>query len=131
MKSFFKYTFGIATSLFMLFVFIANFSTTEYRYECKGAFKTEKKQYEDSTIYIKVSDYRFWVDIWSDSDANLNIEIPNRHVGYYSHLKETGDQLQIYDVDKNLKGNFSKLSKTLALQTYLGFFDGTCKKIDS
>ena len=129
MKQFFKYTVIIVTSLLLLFVFVANFSATEYRYECKGSFKTADEQYEDDTIYLKLSDYRFWVKMWSGSDASLNIEVPNKHVDYYGHLEKVGDQLQIYDFDKNLKGNFSKLSKTLALQTYLGFFDGTCKRV--
>jgi len=36
---------------------------------------------------------------------------------------------QIFDFEKNLKGNFSSLSKTLALSTRAaGFFDGTCTR---
>jgi len=130
MKQLFKYLLAIVASLLLVFVFVANFSAIEYPYECKGSFKKGDEQYEDATIYLKLSDYRFWVGIWGESDASLNIEIPNKHVAYYGHLKEVGDQLQIYDYDKSLKGNFSKLSKTLSLQTYLGFFDGMCNKIE-
>jgi len=53
-------------------------------------------------------------------------------VGYYSQIEESGNQLQIFDKypTKELKGNFSKLSKTLALQIdFYGFFDGSCNEI--
>ena len=46
------------------------------------------------------------------------------------HLEAAGDQLQIYETypQKTLKGIFSRLSKTLAidLESRFGIFDGTC-----
>ena len=65
-----------------------------------------------------------------DSDAALHLEIPNRDYDYFGLLKRVGDQYQIFDSQKKPKGNFSTLSKTLALDTSVGFFDGVCKKVD-
>ena len=113
----------------LLFIFVVNFSIVESRYECQGelTFMGEK---EPKTVYTKLEEYRWWVGLWGESDGNLSLEIPNVYVDYYGHIKETGDQLQIYDWDMNLVGNFSTLSKTLALNSRMGFFDGACIKID-
>ncbi len=67
-----------------------------------------------------------------DSDGHINLEIPNEHYAYYSHLVEVGNQLHIYDSydsPNEMKGMFSTLSKTLALKTLYGFFDGKCNGI--
>ena len=82
------------------------------------------------TIYIVLEEYRWWVGLWSDSDGNIQLEIPNETTMYYSHVVEVATQLQIYDSPKDLKGNLSTLSKILALSTPFGFFDGKCKSIN-
>jgi hypothetical protein len=55
-------------------------------------------------------------------------------VDYFGNVKKAGDQYQVFDSAKSLKGNFSALSKTLAIQLPIklktDFFDGTCKKGD-
>lgn len=104
------------------------FSSVQTRYECCGQIKFDNK-IENIALYVKLEEYRWWVGLWSEADGSLNIEIPNQHVDYFSHLVEVGDQLQIYE-NGSLAGNLSTLSKTLALKTALGFFDGTCKIID-
>ena len=112
-----------------LFVFVANFSSVESRFSCSGEI-SHNGNTETSTIYIKLEEYRWWVGLWSDSDGNFFLEIPNTHVEYYSNVLDTGTQIQILGHQKELKGNFSKLSKTLALDTPFGFFDGTCRVTD-
>jgi hypothetical protein len=108
-------------------VIVFKFSAVETSFECKGKISADSKT-EESTIYIKVDEYRFWVSLWSDADGNLKFEIPNQDYGYYTPIKEVGDQLQIYD-EKKIAGNFSKLSKVLTLKVPTGFFDGNCKPI--
>ena len=66
--------------------------------------------------------------MWSESDASLHMEIPNSFIDYFGHVVRVGDQYQIFDFNKNLKGNFSTLSKALALSAAAGFFDGTCTR---
>ncbi len=109
-------------------VVVSKFSAVETSFECKGKISTDSKS-EESTIYMKVNEYRPWVGLWSDADGDLKFEIPSQYLGYYTPIKEVGDQLQIYDGAK-IVGNFSKLSKVLALKVPTGFFDGSCITIE-
>lgn len=112
-----------------LFLFVANFSAVETRYECPGTI-TRDDTSTTTTLFVKVDNYRWWVHLWADSDASFGYEIPNESVGYFSDVIEVGDQLQIYEPQKkDIAGNFSTLSKTLALKVPGGFFDGICKQI--
>jgi hypothetical protein len=130
-KKVLKYIGIVVLFIILLFIFIANFSSVESKLECVGEISSENIP-TPTTLYIELSEYRPWVGLWSDSDGSINLEIPNQHVGYYSQIEESGNQLQIFDKypTKELKGNFSKLSKTLALQIdFYGFFDGSCNEI--
>lgn len=113
----------------LLFVFVAKFSAVESRFQCPGEVSS-KGGSRPVTVYLKLEEYRWWVGLWSGSDAALHLEIPNTAFDYFGHVKRVGDQYQVFDSQKNLKGNFSTLSKTLALNTSAGFFDGVCKKND-
>lgn len=72
--------------------------------------------------------------LWSESNAAVHIEVPNTYVDYFGHVKKVGDQYQIFDSGNKLKGNFSTLSKALAISLPLklqtDFFDGNCTKSD-
>lgn len=131
MKRILKYI-GIGLVLIiLLFIFIANFSDVESNFKCVGEISSENSN-TPVTTYLKLNEYRPWVGLWGDSDASIILEIPNEVYDYYGQVEEVGDQLQIFDEypTKKLKGNFSKLSKTLTIQIdYLGFFDGTCSTI--
>jgi hypothetical protein len=118
----------IAAAL-LLFVFVAKFSAVESRFQCSGEIAA-KDGSRSVSVYLKLEKYRWWVGLWSESDASLHLEIPNSAIEYFGHVKIVGDQYQIFDDRKNLKGNFSTLSKTLALSTSAGFFDGVCKKTE-
>ena len=123
-----KYVGAVLLIVIGLFLFVANFSSVTSNYECPGEIsKGEKKT--PKTIYILLEEYRWWVSLWSDSDGNLKLEIPNELVDYYSHVVEVGNQLQIYEPPNEMKGYFSTLSKTLSLKTQYGFFDGKCVSI--
>ena len=108
-----------------LFLFVANFSSVSSNYECTGEISLGESK-ESKTLFIVLEEYRWWVGLWGNSDGNVQLEIPNEHAGYYSHVVEVGNQLQIYEPPNEMKGNFSTLSKTLALKTPYGFFDGKC-----
>lgn len=113
-------------ALLLYFALVINFSTTESRFQCPGEISS-KTGLRPVTAYIKIVE---WVGLWGDSDAALHWEIPNIYVEYFGHVIKVGDQYQIFDSQKNLKGNFSDLSKKLALSTSNGFFDGVCKSND-
>jgi len=114
-------------SLVALFVLTSVFSYTTTKYECSGKFAKDGKE-EVGKVFIKINKYAWFTKLWADADASMNSEIPNELVNYYSNVSIVGDQYQIYD--SKLVGNFSNLSKILALKTVKGFFDGKCVQID-
>ena len=126
---FIKYLAWISLISVLLFVCVVNFSTVKSRFECTGNISFEN-DLKPTTIYIILEEYRWWVGLWSDSDGNMQLEIPNKTLEYYSHVVEVGTQLQVYNFQKEMKGHFSSLSNTLDLSTPLGFFDGKCKNIN-
>lgn len=129
MKRSLKYIGFAVLCLVVLFFFAANFSAAESNSQCSGEISFDGTT-RPMTLYLKLTEYRPWVGLWSDSDGSITIEIPNEWVEYYGHIEEVGDQLQIYETypQKTLKGNLSMLSKALAvdLGSPFGFFDGTC-----
>jgi hypothetical protein len=122
----------IVGAVVLLFVFVANYSAVESRYQCLGEVSSADGS-RPVTVYLKIEEYRWWVGLWSDADAAIYVEIPNTSVDYFGSVNKVGDQYQIWDSEKNLKGNFSTLSKTLAIQLPLklktDFFDGICNKV--
>ena len=122
---------GVAALL--LFVLVANFSAVESRFQCPGMISSTDGP-RPVTVYLKLSEYRWWVGLWSESDAALHIEIPNTYVDYFGNVRRVGDQYQLFDSENRIKGNFSTRSKILAINLPLklktDFFDGTCKKSD-
>lgn len=121
---------ALVAAAVLLFVFVANFSSTESRFQCSGEISSAGNS-QPTTVYIKLEKYRWWFGLWGDSDGAVWLEIPNMTFEYYPHTVEVGDQLQLFDSDKNLKGNFSTLSKAIAISIPVdGFFDGTCTRID-
>lgn len=114
-------------TIILIAVVVFNFSATEARYECKGEYF--QKDYGTTSIFIKLEQYRWWVGLWSDSDGNLKTEIPSRDIGYYGHIKEVGDLIQIYSTPGEMAGHLSMLSKSLSLMTSLGLFEGQCERL--
>lgn len=118
----------LIVSMVVLFYVAVNFSSVITKYECKGVFTLEGER-SPKTIFIKIETFRSWVALWNNSDAYLYVEAPNEWINVYYRVKKTGEQMQIFDSKNALVGNFSNLSKTLALKTPTGFFDGTCTAI--
>jgi len=117
-----KITTATLLLLVALLVIVISCSGKASAYKCTGKLAEGDESME---LHILVTEYRWWVGLWSDSDGAVYLELPNAMVQYYSKVEEVGPQLQIRDGD-DLSGNFSTLSKTLAIKTYVGFFDGSC-----
>lgn len=115
--------------LIITFGVVLGFSSEVSRFECDGQI-TSKNDTQPATIYIKLEEYRWWVGLWSDSNGNLRLEIPNMVYQYYSHIDDLGELLHIYPSPDEFRGSFSKLSKILAIETSVGFFDGKCKNLE-
>jgi len=126
--------FSVFALIFVIgaFIFIVNFSSTETSYRCVGKFTYNGDALEQREIFIKHERYRWWVDLWSESnsDGNLWFEIPGKSVHYFSHLHEMENMIQISIEQGKFKGQFSKLSNTLSLKTYIGVFDGVCSPVN-
>jgi hypothetical protein len=112
--------------LLVIFVVVANFSATETRFQCNGSISGEPLK-----AFIKLQKYEWWVGLWSASEGMLIFELPNITINEpYLHLREAGDQIQIYKEEGEISGHFSTLSKAISLKTSVGFFDGMCTKIN-
>jgi hypothetical protein len=123
----------VAVVGFLILVFLINFSSVESRYECNGTVTNDGNS-QPFTLFAKLSTFRWWVRLWSDSYGNLWIEVPSQTIEYFNHIRQVGDQLQLLDDDlkgaREMRGNFSTLSKYLSVQVPgVGFFDGSCKRI--
>ena len=124
---------AIGSAVLLLFVFVVNFSSVESRFQCTGKISSTDGS-RPVTVYLKLEEYRWWVGLWSESDAAIHVEIPNTYNDYFGNVKKVSDQYQIFDSAQRTKGNFSTLSKALAINLPLklqtDFFEGTCKKIN-
>lgn len=124
-------TLGVAAAL--CFVIVANFSAVESRFQCPGQLSSTDG-FHPLTVHLKLEEYRWWVGLWSDSDAAVHIEVPNTYVDYFHNVDRVGDQFHIRDSAYKLKGNYSTLSNALAISLPLrlptDFFDGNCRRND-
>ena len=125
-----NYAAGLLLAAVLLFAFVVNFSAVESRFQCPGEL-TDTGGAKPVTAYIKLHRYRWWVGLWSNSEGDLRLEMPHPNTAYeyWPHIIQVGDQLQIYDFDKRAQGMFSTLSNAIAIKTYRGFFDGSCKPV--
>jgi hypothetical protein len=128
-KTILKALAALLAILFVLLIFAVKFSTVESRYECKSTI-TFNGTTRPAVVYLKITEARWWARLWSDSDGDMNLEIPNEFVDYFSHIKEVGDQLQIFDHRGNLVGTYSSLSGALMLKTTRGLIEGKCVRIE-
>lgn len=120
---------GILVLAVLLFVFVANFSAVEARFECNGKITLNGAEHS-TQAFLKLQKYRWWIGLWSDSSGSAWVELPNRTVSYFGHLTETGDLLQLWDSPNKFSGNFSSLSGAIRVDLgAFGVFEGTCKAI--
>jgi hypothetical protein len=123
-----KYIAVLALAVLLLFVIAANFSSVSSRYVCHGAL-TPMASYGEPA-FIRIEKYRWWVGLWTKSDGNVRLEIPNSTYRYFKNTRDVGDMLEIYDADMHLEGVFSNLSRSLTLTTSKGRLSATCKRVD-
>jgi len=123
-----KYLTGLVISIALLLLVLANFSVVESHYKCSGESSLGQNKTHE-TLFMALERYRPWVSLWSESDGNMTIELPNEAVRYYSHITEVDTQFQIYSSPNDLEGQFSTLSRSISVQTPDGLFEGQCEII--
>ncbi len=114
--------------LLIVFIIIIKFSEVETRYSCVGEFSKDGKS-NTVTIFFKLTQYRPWVNIWSDSDGYINLEYQDQFVDYFRHVEKVGDKIKIFKThpEKVIVGDFSLLSKSLIFDSSIyGIFRGSC-----
>ncbi len=123
---------GLLAFAILLFLFVANFSAVESRFECNGKIIANGAE-QPATAFLKLHKYRWWVGLWSDSSGDAWVEVPNQTSSYFGHVTQAGDQLQFWDsfgTPSNFSGIFSALSRTVGVKLgAVGVFEGTCKDI--
>ncbi len=123
---------GLFVFAILLFLFVANFSAVESRFECNGKIIANGVE-QSATVFLKLHKYRWWVGLWSDSSGSAWVEVPNQTVSYFGHVTQVGDQLQFWDSfgsSSNFSGTFSTLSRMVGVKLdAVGVFEGTCKDI--
>ena len=129
MKRVAKYLTVLALGIVLIFVLIVFFSSTETRYQCSGAL-TKEGATSPTTFYLKITEYRWWVGLWSQSVGLVWLEIPQVMFESYGDVRKSGDNLLIYE-PSSMGGIYSKLSNTFSVQTPHGVLDGSCRKIDA
>jgi hypothetical protein len=123
-----KVTLSTTAVLVALFLVIANFSEKEQRYECSGS-TTGPQARADLKLYLKATEFRWWVKLWSESRGAVWIELPREFAYSFSHVRISGDKWDIYNdsTSRQLKGEFSTLSRALALEVGQDVFEGQCR----
>jgi hypothetical protein len=120
---------GLIILVVLLFLFVANFSATTFRYECSGQI-TSNGTTQPAKLFFKLERYRWWVGLWSDSKGDAWVEVPNQTVSYFGHVSEAGDLLHLSDSPEKFGGIFSTLSHAIGVSLdAFGVFDGACKEI--
>ena len=122
-----KYLGAVLLSALGLYLFVVNFSSVASSFECVGNTSSPQGS-RPATIYIKLEKYRWWVSLWSESIGSLHVEVPDASIEYFGPIVKVGDQFQIIDGHRQLKGHFSALSNMLSLGTASGIFDGSCTR---
>ena len=109
-------------------VVLSNFSSTERRFECAGTISS-REHTSDEQAFIRWEKYRWWVGLWSDSEGNIWLEIPNKTAAYYEMIEQSRDQVTIRTNGK-MAGLFSTLSNSIDIDIPVyGPFSGTCREI--
>ena len=110
----------------IIFLVVIFFSEKTTKYECIGKFQNTNNE---TKVYLKHSEYRWWVSLWSDSIGMMWIEVPNKTVDVSTELRDGGNLIRLLGFNNELKGIFSPLSKSISMKIDSDFFDGLCKEI--
>lgn len=76
---------------------------------------------------MRLTEYRWWVNLWNDSDGMLRVEIPGNNAETFLYLKRVEDQIQIWTVrDATTSGSYLLPGAKLSIAIKSGDFRGAC-----
>jgi hypothetical protein len=127
-----KVTLSTTALIVAIFLVIANFSEKEQRYECSGN-TTGPQARADLKLYLKTTEFRWWIKLWGESQGTVWVELPREFTYSFGHVKIAGEKWDIYKdiTPRQLTGDFSTLSRALAIELGQEVFRGQCRPLDA
>jgi len=102
------------------------FSSKESQLVCHGTLDRSNESI-GVDLNMRLTEYRWWVNLWNDSDGMLRVEIPGNNAETFLYLKRVEDQIQIWTVrDATTSGSYLLPSAKLSIAIKSGDFRGTC-----
>ena len=110
----------------LLLTLVGLFSSKESQLVCHGTLDRSNESI-GVDLNMRLTEYRWWVNLWNDSDGMLRIEIPGNTAETFFYLKRVEDQIQISTVrDATTSGSYLLPSAKLFIAIKSGDFRGTC-----
>jgi hypothetical protein len=102
------------------------FSSKESQLVCHGTLDRSNESI-GVDLNMRLTEYRWWVNLWNDSDGMLRVEIPGNNAETFLYLKRVEDQIQIWTVrDATTSGSYLLPSAKLSIAIKSGDFRGAC-----
>lgn len=108
--------------------FLMGSTARESHFICEGRLESGPVS-QPMTVLLKISEYRWWIGLWSDSNGSVRIEAPSEWVDHAPRVADLGELIDFYGFRNEVKGQYSKPSQTLSYERPNGVFEGTCKAI--
>ena len=110
----------------LLLTLVGLFSSKESQLVCHGTLDRSNESI-GVDLNMRLTEYRWWVNLWNDSDGMLRVEIPGNNAETFLYLKRVEDQIQIWTVrDATTSGSYLLPSAKLSIAIKSGDFRGTC-----
>lgn len=110
----------------LLLTLVGLFSSKESQLVCHGTLDRGHESIS-ATLNMRLTEYRWWVHLWNDSDGILKVQIPEKNAETFLYLKKLEDQIQIWSVkDAAISGSYSLPNARLSLAINAGDFRGAC-----
>ena len=110
----------------LLLTLVGLFSSKESQLVCHGTLDRSNESI-GVDLNMRLTEYRWWVNLWNDSDGMLRVEIPGSNAETFLYLKRVEDQIQIWTVrDATTSGSYLLPSAKLSIAIKSGDFRGTC-----
>jgi len=128
-----KVLIAVLASAVTLLLAIINFSEVKHSYVCQGETRRMQERFVD-TAYVVLSEYRWWVKLWSDPtrDGTLETQLERANtVDYVTAVTRVGSgPLALYtfkSFEGDFKGGLKAANGEFTLQLYKDLmFVGTC-----
>jgi hypothetical protein len=135
MKRFLKYLGLVIAVVGGFFYIVVNHSISEeIHFVCKGDY-SQKESEHGGDLYFTWRKYKWFVDLWSESDGEIYLETGDGYLDFHSNVETVDSFRQLRMRDRYstpplvLTGQYNFPSKKLWLKsTPSGTFNGICEE---